>query len=185
MKNENENTLLSNLEIKSLAEQDIPTIVLAFQNLGWNKPAAQFEKYLYEQNIGERNVWVAWLKDEFAGYITLKWHSDYSPFKERSIPEINDLNVLPKYRENGIGSKLLELSENEALIKGQFVGIGVGLFSDYGNAQKLYVKRGYVPDGRGITYKNKIVHYGEHLTVDDDLVLWFIKSSKDKIEMNH
>lgn len=170
--------LLSELEIKPLAKPNIPIIVSAFQKLGWDKSTELFEKYLAEQQNGERNIWVAWIGDEFVGYITLKWISDYIHFKERSIPEINDLNVLPEYREQGIGSKLLNLCELEAFKKGNFVGIGVGLFSDYGNAQKLYVKRGYIPDGHGITYKNNTVTFGEHVIIDDDLVLWFIKEIK-------
>jgi hypothetical protein len=32
------------------------------------------------------------------------------------------------------------------------VGIGVGLHPSYNAAQRLYVKRGYIPDARGITY---------------------------------
>ena len=31
-------------------------------------------------------------------------------------------------------------------------GIGFGLYADYGAAQRLYIKRGYIPDGRGAHY---------------------------------
>lgn len=167
------------IDIKPLNENDIEPIVAAFKELGWNKPSSQFYKYLSEQDNNERCIWVAWAEAEFLGYITLKWHSDYLPFKELGIPEINDLNVLPKYREKGIGTKLLDLAEEQASKKNEFLGIGVGLYSDYGNAQKIYVKRGYVPDGRGITYRNRFVTWNEAVTVDDDLVLWLIKCLKN------
>jgi hypothetical protein len=41
------------------------------------------------------------------------------------------------------------MDKAEDIIKGRssIAEIGVGIFSDYGNAQILYVKRGYVPDG--------------------------------------
>ena len=40
------------------------------------------------------------------------------------------------------------------------VGIGVGLHPGYNAAQRLYVKRGYIPDARGITYRNRFVEAG-------------------------
>jgi hypothetical protein len=47
--------------------------------------------------------------------------------------------------------------------------------TDLGNAQRLYVARGYVPDGRGLVWRNEAVKYRQQITVDDDLVLHFIK----------
>ena len=113
--------------------------------------------------------------DVFVGYVTLKWHSDYQNFAMQNIPEISDLNVLPKFWRQGVGSRLLDLAEAEASKRSPCVGIGVGLYADYGNAQKLYVKRGYVPDGCGITYKNELVQPWETVRVDDDLTLWLVK----------
>lgn len=39
----------------------------------------------------------------------------------------------------------------------------------------MYVLRGYVPDARGVTYKNRCVVEGETLPFDDDLVLYLTK----------
>jgi len=75
----------------------------------------------------------------------------YQPFRLSKIPEILDLNVLPPHRNSGIGSKLLETAETMASTQ-TIVGIGVGLYDGYGEAQKLYIKRGYMTDGLGITY---------------------------------
>jgi hypothetical protein len=51
------------------------------------------------------------------------------------------------------------------------VGLGVGLYTDYGAAQRLYVRRGYVPDGRGLSSNNRPVKPGTYIRVDDSLVL--------------
>ena len=67
------------------------------------------------------------------------------------------------------------MAEAEAQKRGKYVGLGVGLYVDYGDAQKLYVKRGYVPDGCGMTYNYEPVKPGSTVWVDDDLVLWFVK----------
>ena len=57
-------------------------------------------------------------------------------------------------------------------------GIGVGLTADYGAAQVLYVKRGYIPDGRGMIQDGKSVQFGETITIGDDQVIYFTKQLK-------
>ena len=59
--------------------------------------------------------------------------------------------------------------------KSDFAGIGVGLHSDYGIAQRMYVKRGYMPDGLGLMYKYQKVEAGSKVRVDDDLTIMFTK----------
>jgi len=54
-------------------------------------------------------------------------------------------------------------------------GITVGLFDDYGPAQRLYAKRGYVPDGRGACQGQRPLKQGETITTDHDLILWLTK----------
>ncbi|MNI98562.1 hypothetical protein D3C73_1574280 [compost metagenome] len=58
-------------------------------------------------------------------------------------------------------------------------GIGVGVFSDYGNAQVLYVERGYVPDSKGIHNGQHYVEYGETVVIDHDIVLYLTKKLKN------
>jgi GNAT superfamily N-acetyltransferase len=162
-----------------LSSDHIPSISEAFNEIGWNKPATLFQRYLKEQEAGERIVWVAHFKGEFAGYVTLKWQAQYPSFKAQNIPEIMDLNVLPSFRKMGIGSLLLDTAEKEAATRSKVVGIGVGLYAGedggYGSAQKLYVKRGYIPDGKGVTYNYEPSIPGNSYPLDDELVLWFTK----------
>jgi|GEM_PF-6538769 len=66
------------ISIRLLTSSDIPIIVSAFKNLDWQiKPASIFEQYLGEQNNDRRICFVAFIDYEFAGYVTLKWQSDY------------------------------------------------------------------------------------------------------------
>ena len=51
----------------------------------------------------------------------------------------------------------------------------MGLYKDYGPAQKLYSKLGYSPDGNGITYKGQPAIAGQSYVLDDDLILWLTK----------
>jgi len=168
-----------NLSIRMLELSDITHIIKNFAKYNWPKSVTTFETYLQEQNSGDRLVWLAFINEQFAGYVTLNWQSKYISFKENKIPEIMDLNVLPPFRKHGVASNLLETAELLAATRADMVGIGVGLYGDvdsgYGAAQKLYVNRGYIPDGLGITYDYKRVVYDQKIPLDDDLVLWFIK----------
>lgn len=165
--------------IRPLIREDIVAISESFNQIGWNKPPSLFEEYLKEQEAGERFVWVAHVYDQFAGYITLKWQSQCPSFKAQNIPEIMDLNVLPSFRKMGIGSLLLDIAEKEAATRSDTIGIGVGLYAGsdggYGAAQRLYIKRGYIPDGKGVTYNYEPTIPGNSYSLDDDLVLWFTK----------
>ena len=163
--------------IRHLELTDIPQIVKAFQRLGWDKPASQYERYLTEQALDIRDVYVAFAENEFAGYLTICWTSPYPPFRGAKIPEIVDFNVLPQFRRQGIGTALIDKAESEIAKVSDIAGIGVGMTPDYGAAQRMYVLRGYVPDGRGLHYKNHFPIYGEQVTVDD-LVLYFTKELK-------
>jgi GNAT superfamily N-acetyltransferase len=161
--------------VRRLEPQDIEPIAAAFTAIGWNKPASQYQRYLSEQASGDRVTLVAFEEDEFAGYLNVVWRPRYAPFRESNIPEIQDFNVLPKFRRRGIGTRLMDQAEPLAAERSSIVGIGVGMTADYGAAQRLYVLRGYVPDGRGLVSHNRFPQYGESVPVDDDLVLYFTK----------
>ena len=166
------------LSIRKIEPCDIQVISSAFTAIGWNKPESQYRRYYEEQKEQKRIVLLAFLNEEFAGYGNIVWESDYPPFKEKQIPEISDLNVLPKFRRQGIATSIMNQAEETISERSDTVGIGVGLYTDYGAAQRMYVLRGYVPNGQGITYKNERVSGGQQVHADDDLVLWFTKRLK-------
>jgi GNAT superfamily N-acetyltransferase len=158
-----------------LKRSDIPEIASAFQEIDWNKPPSQYERYLAQQAEGVRDIYVAFVEGQFAGYLTICWESSYRPFFIKSIPEIVDFNVLPKFRRMGVGTQLMDRAEREIAKISSIAGIGVGMTSDYGAAQKLYILRGYIPDGLGLHWRDHHVHYHEDIVVDDDLALYLTK----------
>jgi len=164
--------------IRLLEAGDIPPMTKAFDELGWHKPQVLYERYLMEQSLKMRDAYVAFVDGEFAGYLTISWKSTYEPFRKRNIPEIVDFILLPKFRRMGIGTKLMDLAESEIAKVSPVAGIGVGMTPDYGAAQRLYVLRGYIPDGLGMHWKDHYVQFREDVTIDDDLALYFTKKLK-------
>ena len=81
--------------------------------------------------------------------------------------------VFSTNEKRGIKITLLTCAEERVAEHSKTVGIGVGMYSDYGNAQRLYVKMGYVPDGKGLTYKDRVLEPNEEMINDDDLVLYY------------
>jgi ribosomal protein S18 acetylase RimI-like enzyme len=168
------------LFIREICTGDPPIIAEAFRLQGWDKPESQYNRYLEEHYFGMRTVLVAEAgldqkAREFAGYLTIVWQSEYPPFRAENIPEIVDFNVLIKFRRMGIGSALMDEAEKLISLRSPVAGIGVGLTPDYGPAHILYIKRGYIPNGKGLYYQHHHLQYGETCIVNDDLILMFTK----------
>ena len=167
---------MSFVSVRLMKKEDIDLITQDFKTFDYIKTEDMFASYWFEHQEGTRVVWIAYdtEKNVCVGYVTLVWNSKYQPFTEAGIPEIKDLNVVPSYRKQGIGAQLLDVAELEAFMRSSIVGIGVGLPWDYGSAQRLYARRGYVPDGKGLTDYYQHLEYGRRVLVDN-LTLWLTK----------
>ena len=55
------------------------------------------------------------------------------------------------------------------------VSLGVGLHYGYGSAQRMYVKRGYIPDGTGVWWKGEVLEQYAPCENDDELNIFFTK----------
>lgn len=163
------------LLISPITPPDCEAFSMGFAAQGWHKPISQFEGYVREQGQGLRQVMVARWRGEPAGYLTLLPQAPAGPFKGEGFPEIVDFNVLQKFQRRGIGSRLMDCAETEAAKSSRTVCLGVGLHSGYGPAQRMYVKRGYVFDGSGVWYQDKLLEEGAPCANDDSLVLYLTK----------
>lgn len=131
-----------------------------------------------QRDRGECVLLTAVYNGEPAGYVSIYPNAPIGPFANMNIPEVVDFNVLVKYRGNGIGWRLLDVCEMIAAEKCDRICLGVGLYRDYGRAQRMYVKRGYIPDGSGVWYGDRNIDPGEDCCNDDELVLFLSKELK-------
>lgn len=164
------------IRIEKANEGDTGTLYGLLEALGLRKGAGYFERCLEEQKNNLRDVLIARCGGTATGFVILNWKPQYALYRRLGMPEIQDLNVVPEARRQGIATALIHHCENLARARGcTHMGIAVGLDSSYGAAQRLYMKMGYVPDGNGITYDREPVGRGEVRPVDDDLCLMMVR----------
>ena len=139
--------------IRKMQESDIQELSRGFIRQGWPSREELLTRYFKEQESGEREVLVAEVEGALAGYISILPCAKQGPFAE-IYPELSDFNVFEPFQNQGIGNLLMEEAEKRVKLTSDKVTLGVGLHSGYGPAQRLYIKRGYIPDGTGVWYQN-------------------------------
>ena len=160
--------------IRKMQESDIKDLSQGFISQGWPGREEILARYFLEQKSKEREVLVAEIDGVVAGYITILPSAKHGPFAE-VYPELSDFNVFEPFRNQGVGNQLLEEAEKRVKLISNKVTLGVGLHLGYGPAQRLYIKRGYIPDGSGVWYRNQPLEMNATIQNNDDLVLYLSK----------
>lgn len=122
-----------------------------------DKTREQMQAY-WRENQGQERVTLLAVEaigpsrkgERVVGYGNVLWRSGYRFFALSGVPEIVDLNVLDAWQKRGVGTALIQSAEEIARARGHLeIGIGFGLEPENSAAQRLYLRLGYVPDGRG------------------------------------
>ncbi|MEM1374280.1 MAG: GNAT family N-acetyltransferase [Pseudomonadota bacterium] len=160
------------MDIEPLSVANIKAIIESDGGNGWKHDADIWADRLRKTEANEQATVVVLIDGRAVGYGSLVWQSGYTPFAESDTPEIHDLVTAKRCRRSGVATRIIRQLEGFAkAVRRSMVGIGVGLYADYGAAQSLYATLGYVPDSRGITYKGSPVDPGAEYRVDDHLIL--------------
>jgi len=163
-----------NCTIRNIIKSDIESLSHGFMNQGWPGREEILARYFLEQESGEREVLVTEIDGAVASYVTILPSAKHGPFAE-VYSELSDFNVFEPFQNQGIGNLLLEEAEKRVKLISDKVTLGVGLHSGYGPAQRLYMKRGYIPDGTGVWYQNQPLEMNATIQNNDDLVLYLSK----------
>lgn len=165
----------SGVVIRPLRREDAHLLCDAENAQGWPTAVDKFLIRLRDAQEGKCISLAAETEGRPVGYVNVYPNCGWGACGGRGWSEIVDLAVLEKYRRRGIGSRLMEAAETAAAAYGDMVYLGVGLHSGYGSAQRLYIRRGYLPDGSGAWHGNSpAVPYSSY-RLDDDLALYLIK----------
>ena len=163
------------LFIRPMHDSDADFFTEAERAQGWHTAQEKFLMRLRDQAESRAVALVAEFDGEPAGYIHVYPDGQEGPFAGRGWPEIVDFAVLERFRGRGAGTMLMDAAEAVAARYADTVYLGVGLHSGYGAAQRMYIRRGYVPDGSGVWYGNQTCLPYAPCRNDDDLVLYLFK----------
>lgn len=164
-----------NVIYRPMIPSDIAQMDEGFIRQGWGSRREVLEKYYAEQQAGSRFVVFAEADGFAVGYATLLPSDSHGPFAGKPYPAVCDFNVLESHQRHGIGNEILNRMEEQAAKTSDIITLGVGLHPGYGPAQRMYVKRGYIPDGSGVWYENRNLGMNEPCVNDDDLVIYMSK----------
>ena len=169
------------LVIRNMEESDAQIFFDEFTAQGWHPRVEYYLGTIREQAEGKCVALTAVYRGCPAGYVYLYRTVEEGPFKGKGYPIVVNFNVLRKYQRKGIGNRMMDVVERIAKQQADTVCLGVGLCEAYGSAQRMYAKRGYIPDGSGVWYRGKpCIQYETVCTVDDDLLLFLSKKLTDK-----
>jgi GNAT superfamily N-acetyltransferase len=137
---------------------------------------AEARRYQADHSEPEGASLIATRGRDVIGFAAILWESNYAEFRSRGIPLVHQVAVAGPFRRHGVATLLMDAVEQ--LVRGRGIatlGITVGLFDEYGPAQRLYGRRGYIPDGRGACRGQQPLGQGMQVTMDDDLIMWLTK----------
>lgn len=164
----------SSIDIRIMDFNDIALICKA-DNDESESNVIYLRNQLENQIKQECSALLALYNGEIAGYVFVYYKCRWGGLANCDLPCIIDLIVFEKYRRNGIATSLMDVAENIARRYSDKIYLDVCLNSGYGAAQRLYVKRGYVPDGKGVYYEEKVCDTNAICKNDDELTLCMVK----------
>ncbi|MCM1166217.1 MAG: GNAT family N-acetyltransferase [Lachnospiraceae bacterium] len=163
------------ITIRGLEPSDVEIFAAEERAQGWDSTPEKLLKRLKDASERRAIALAADFNGQPAGYVSVYPDNTWGAFGGMGYPEIVDFAVLEKYRRRGVGSRLMDAAETVAGSYSDIVYLGVGLHSGYGAAQRMYVKRGYIPDGSGVWYRECVCEPYAECANDDDLVLYLSK----------
>ena len=168
---------MNNIEVRPIRDDEIVALCEAEGDKS-EENIKYYERYLNWQREGECTFLIALLNGEIAGYVFVLYQDRWGSMADARQPGLADLNVFPWNRRCGVGNALLEKAEEIAALYGDSLHLDVHLTATAGQAHRLYFRRGYLPDGRGIYHKYKQYDNAMGEVNPEDLTLLLIKSLK-------
>ncbi len=169
------------LNVRFATEKDIEPLYQLFNGEPFKEPREKFQAYVEQSQKKICLFALAEVDGQLCSMVTAHFKpAQFAPMDKslicQNIPEVKSLQTQPGFEGNGAATALMDFIEAEVRREGYHeLGLTVGLYPSYGTAQRMYVKRGYIPDGKGISYEGRIVPPGEMIRLDDALTLCMIK----------
>lgn len=176
----------NDLIIRSMMDEDAGIIYETYLSYKWHPVLETYRNYYRENAAGRRITFCAETEGKLAGHVSLILKpepDELGPFSKENMPLVSDFAVFFAYHRRGIGTMLLDVLESEAKKFSDRICLAVGCHYGYGTAQRMYVKRGYIPDGSGVWWNGKQHDQYAPCVNDDELLLWMSKDLTDMYKL--
>lgn len=161
--------------VRSMCESDAAAFDYEYTLSGEVKSGETFTTLYARQRMKKAAVYVAEFEGKLLGYVVVCFEVT---LQGSVIVHIEDLFVLPLFRKCGVGASLLDFAEGEIERRFDKVHASIGIGAAYGAAQRLFIKRGYLPDGQGARYNGRILQEGAQAINTRSLCLKYCKELK-------
>lgn len=162
------------IKIRKMCYEDILLVCSAGQDESESN-ITYLRRQLDNQEKQECSALLAVYDEVVAGYVFLYYRCRWGALGNCGLPGVVDLIVFEPYRNRGIATALMDAAEEIAGKYSDRVYLEVCLNRDYGPAQRLYAKRGYLPDGKGVYYEGVVCENDAVIRNDDELTICMIK----------
>lgn len=162
------------IDVRAMKYDDIPFICTADGDESEGN-VAYLKRQLKNQEKQECIALLALYDGSVAGYVFLYYQCRWGGLAGHNIPGAVDLIVFATYRRKKIATVLMDVAEDIAKRYGSKIYLDVCLNGDYGPAQRFYITRGYIPDGKGVYYEEKVCETDAVCRNNDELTLCLIK----------
>ncbi|MGD0113432.1 MAG: GNAT family N-acetyltransferase [Armatimonadota bacterium] len=137
------------ISVRVCIEHDIALLACRFSS-----GDARVHAFRYARQQQGRSIYLlAWLAGAPVGHLDLWWQAaEDAPSAQPHLvgcAELNAITVLPEYRSQGIGTRLIATAEQMARTRG-FREVCVGVEPENTRARSLYKRLGYVDWGHGV-----------------------------------
>ena len=163
------------VEIRKLGYEDLDQLTATFES----EFSRTHQDDLIDQEQNRISFYVAWLQSDPIGHGLVHWDGARDPEISKvypGCPEIYRMSVLQEFQSRGVGTRILQACEQEAIDrKLSLIGIGVG--HDNPRALALYTRLGFKPsmiDHCVFRYRRQL-ETGEVIWVEEP-GRWMIKS---------
>src|SRR5579862_1370972 len=165
----------TNLTFRVVQPDEIAAVKQEVKPVFFSGDETTIEDHFQDHENGASTTILGYEAERLVGIVTIRWSARYPPFRAKRIPLIQNIEIRYEDRGRGLGGLMLERTEQEIAQRSPLAGICVGISDSYGPAQRLYAKRGFVPDGRSVCHPHEPIKDGESVTIGPDLLLWLVK----------
>jgi hypothetical protein len=111
-----------------------------FSRQVYSDDLAAARRHFDDHATGAGTPFVAFVRAEWAGYLTIRWQSNNPLFRQEKLPNVHDLLDFPALQRRGVAARLMDEAEALIATRASKAGITVGQFDAYGPAQRLFAR---------------------------------------------